>query len=313
MPLPKLYQTEFVRMPQESRVFWLQTTDKIRLRVNHVKSSGQGTVFILPGRSEFIEKFHNVICGFKERGFDTLTIDWRGQGMSDRLLPNRRKGYIDRFSSYHQDFADLMAYAKSQNLPRPYILYGHSMGGLFAARYLRDYKDDLTAGILIAPMLRLGLGPIVRFLNIFIPKLQILLGRGESFAFKCDYRNTYERDFEGNLLTQNHERFEELAELMRLAPDLVVGGPTWRWVGETNQEMKRVRKAPASSLPFITIIGCNDKVVSNSTARHYTNQASCGAYAEIANSLHEPMQECDEIRQTTWQAIDDFLLKTLSP
>ena len=48
----------------------------------------KGTVCVFPGRAEFIEKYFEVVRDLRARGFAVATIDWRGQGLSDRALPN---------------------------------------------------------------------------------------------------------------------------------------------------------------------------------------------------------------------------------
>ena len=45
-----------------------------------------GTVCIFPGRSEFIEKYFEVVGELRRRGFAVAVLDWRGQGGSGRLL-----------------------------------------------------------------------------------------------------------------------------------------------------------------------------------------------------------------------------------
>jgi len=46
----------------------------------HVK----GTVLLFPGRTEYIEKYGPAAADFLARGFATVVIDWRGQGLADR-------------------------------------------------------------------------------------------------------------------------------------------------------------------------------------------------------------------------------------
>ena len=40
----------------------------------------KGSVIILHGRTECIEKYFETITDLRERGFGVLTFDWRGQG-----------------------------------------------------------------------------------------------------------------------------------------------------------------------------------------------------------------------------------------
>ena len=49
----------------------------------------KGTVCIFPGRTEFIEKYFEVVRDLRARGFAVAVLDWRGQGLSDRARPIR--------------------------------------------------------------------------------------------------------------------------------------------------------------------------------------------------------------------------------
>ncbi len=92
-----------------------------------------GTVLIMGGRAEFIERYSETIRELRRRGFHVASFDWRGQGGSDRLLRNPRKGHVRRFSDYRRDmdavFAQLMP-----KLPRPWFVLAHSMGRRSASR-----------------------------------------------------------------------------------------------------------------------------------------------------------------------------------
>src|SRR5215831_11847947 len=77
-----------------------------RLRYACCNASGtpRGTILLLTGRGEFIEKYATEIAGeLLGRGFAVLALDWRGQGLSDRLLADRDKGHIDNFTTYMAD------------------------------------------------------------------------------------------------------------------------------------------------------------------------------------------------------------------
>src|ERR1700694_105030 len=60
----------------------------------------KGTVVVLQGRAEYIEKYFETVRDLRARGFAVATFDWRGQGYSDRVLRNKRKGYVQSFSQY---------------------------------------------------------------------------------------------------------------------------------------------------------------------------------------------------------------------
>src|SRR5579872_3252957 len=78
----------------------LKTPDGVSLRFArwHPPRNRKGTLCLLPGRTEFIDKYFEVVNDARERGFAVAMIDWRGQGLSDRLLRDPRKGHIRDFS-----------------------------------------------------------------------------------------------------------------------------------------------------------------------------------------------------------------------
>ena len=73
---------------------FLRMADGVRLRLACFPASGEkasGTVLMLAGFTEFIEKGLESIAALQQRGFGVVTFDWRGQGLSDRLLPQHQR------------------------------------------------------------------------------------------------------------------------------------------------------------------------------------------------------------------------------
>ncbi|MFX9169433.1 alpha/beta hydrolase, partial [Acinetobacter baumannii] len=90
--------------------------------------AARGSVVLSPGRSEPIEKYFEVIGELQARGFTVLVHDWRGQGLSHRMLPDALAGHAPDWRTYLHDF-DAMIAAFRARLPEPWIALGHSMGG----------------------------------------------------------------------------------------------------------------------------------------------------------------------------------------
>src|SRR5579859_3255075 len=80
----------------------IKTPDGVSLRFARFAPppGRKGTVVLLQGRAEFIEKYFETVRDLRARGFAVATLDWRGQGLSDRALRNPRKGYVRDFSRY---------------------------------------------------------------------------------------------------------------------------------------------------------------------------------------------------------------------
>src|ERR1700710_2495060 len=74
--------------PEGTHAGWFTTIDNMRLRyARWPKTAGaqKGTVCLVQGRTEFIEKYFETVADFQARGFAVATFDWRGQGGSQRL------------------------------------------------------------------------------------------------------------------------------------------------------------------------------------------------------------------------------------
>ncbi|SVD81174.1 uncharacterized protein METZ01_LOCUS434028, partial [marine metagenome] len=105
---PLLVATPRDPVPEGAVAEFLAMADATRIRVARwtaAQGGGtpRGTVVVLNGRSEFIEKYFETIESLRARGFAVATLDWRGQGRSDRPLANRQKGHVDDFEEYLSD------------------------------------------------------------------------------------------------------------------------------------------------------------------------------------------------------------------
>lgn len=65
----------------------------------------RGTVVLLHGRNECIEKYFETINDLTAMGFWVATFDTRGQGGSERLLKKPGAGHVRRFSDYQRDIS----------------------------------------------------------------------------------------------------------------------------------------------------------------------------------------------------------------
>src|SRR5262245_55185000 len=66
---------------------------------------------VLNGHTEFLEKYEEVAGELKERGFEVVSLDWRGQGASERRSYGNRAGHIGSFEEYDADLAALLLQA----------------------------------------------------------------------------------------------------------------------------------------------------------------------------------------------------------
>lgn len=120
-----------------------------------------GTIIHFNGRTEFIERNVLTYRDLANRGWDVWTMDWRGQGLSSRLLSDRDavRGHIDDFATYVADasfFIDNVV--KLQERPGLHVLIAHSMGGQVALRYLLEHSNTFDRVVLSSPLVGLPRG-----------------------------------------------------------------------------------------------------------------------------------------------------------
>ena len=116
----------------------------------------RGTVCLFGGRAEFIEKYFEVIADLRRRGFAVATMDWRGQGGSQRMLANPRKGYVRGFWEYDRDLIRFMKDIVLPDCPPPFIGLGHSMGGNILLRNATMPGLWFERIVLTAPMIAIS-------------------------------------------------------------------------------------------------------------------------------------------------------------
>ena len=69
--------------PENATGGFFTTRDRRKIRYAHFAATSRplkGTVVILPGRNECIEKYFETIRDLADRGLGSAIIDWRGQG-----------------------------------------------------------------------------------------------------------------------------------------------------------------------------------------------------------------------------------------
>ena len=130
---------------------------KIRYAVFRSKErAAKGTVVLLQGRSECIEKYFETINDLTARGLWVATFDWRGQAGSDRLIPGSRAGHILRFSDYEADLSLFLEKIVLPDARLPFFLVAHSTGALVALSQAPELENRIERMVLTAPFVALG-------------------------------------------------------------------------------------------------------------------------------------------------------------
>ena len=126
----------------------LETPDGIALTTRRWPAADAwATMLIVHGLAEHSGRWGEVGTYFADRGIDVHAFDLRGHGRSEG-----KEQYVAEFDEYVDDVAFV---AQTNVVPRglPWVLYGHSMGGLIGTAYLLSDRPQPDAAILSAPAL----------------------------------------------------------------------------------------------------------------------------------------------------------------
>jgi lysophospholipase len=282
--------------PTGAKTVWLNTKDGIRIRVAHWRAGNKGTVLIFPGRSEYVEKYGPAAGDLASRGYSTVTVDWRGQGLADRLLADRALGHVGSFLDYQKDVAALIRFVTHEKLPEPHFLIAHSMGGCIGLRALHEGLP-VRAVAFSAPMWGIRMMPVLRPVAWAVSALAPCIGLADRLVPGTS-AETYvlEAEFEGNVLTRDAKMFEFMRRQQSEHPDLALGGPTLRWLHEAMSETHALARMPSPDIAGVTLLGSRERVV-NVAAIHQRMAHWPNAQLHIIEGAeHEPMMENALIR-----------------
>tara|TARA_Y100001970_G_scaffold236351_1_gene296047 strand:+ start:30 stop:989 length:960 start_codon:yes stop_codon:yes gene_type:complete len=297
--------------PNGIKSFFVPMNDSKKIRLaywKHLskKAPCRGTILLQQGHNEFIEKYFETIQELIDRNFDVVCFDWRGQGMSDRMINNVNKSYISDFSIHDKDLNFIIQNIIINNFTSPLIGIGHSMGGHILLSSQELIKDSFKAIVLSAPMLGFKNENLL-FLLIYIMNL---FNKGEKYFPGSKPNMGQETPFEQNDLTSDFDRYKRTQRLVRKYPNIRLWGVTNSWVEAAKKNILKTRKdgwAESIETKFLIINPIKDKVVdSNKTIKMAKRLPNC-KIINVNNIEHEILMEKDVYRNMFWSLFDDFL------
>jgi lysophospholipase len=289
--------------PPGGRAVWLRAADGVRIRVG-LWPGARGVVLITPGRTEYIEKYGLVIGDLARAGWGALVVDWRGQGLADRALPDPLVGHVGDFAQFQLDLRAVLDWAGAQGLgPMPMI--AHSMGGCITLRALVGGLSP-PAVAFSAPMWGLNQTRATRGAMVAMAALTRPLGRDGAYLPSTgpDF-GVASLSFDINPLTRDRAQFDRMKRQITDDPRLALGGPSLRWGGAALAEIGRLARAPSPPVPVLIGLGGAEKIVSPQAIRDRAARWPGAELAEYPGAEHELLMERPPVR-------DDFLARALA-
>lgn len=292
--------------PEGGRAWWVTAADGVRLRIGLWQPEGaSGTVLLFPGRTEYIEKYGRTARALAGCGLATLVIDWRGQGLADRLADDPMAGHVVHFRDYQIDVAAMVAAAHELGLPGPWHLLAHSMGGCIGLRAVVEGLA-VTSCAFTGPMWGIKMADALRPVAWSVSWGGKRLGMGQRYApgTAADHYVLVE-PFETNKLTADREMYAYMINQLEAHPELGLGGPSLRWLHEALAETRALADRPAPALPCLTLLGTDEDIVDTDRVRARMNAWPGGRLEVVPGGRHEVLMEDAATRSRLHEMICD--------
>jgi lysophospholipase len=298
--------------PEGGHGEWYRGAGGLRLRVSYWEPVGRprATVFVSPGRSEPIEKYYEVVRDLLARDVCVVLHDWRGQGLSARLLPDRLKCHARTSDEFLDDFQRLLD-SFEERAPKPWVMLGHSMGAALNLATLIKGETRIEGALLINPMLRVKTGRHALWAVHFQTNWHVNHGRGTDYVPEL-FDDPFEHTFENDALTHDATRYNIWREQLFACPHLAVGSPTWGWLsfalklGETILKDKN-KVAKKVKTPVTILCSGDDHLIAKQPSKMFAKKLGKATYVEIAGAEHEILIEAEEYRREAFVEFDKLM------
>ena len=299
-------------VPDKAKAGFFTSADGKALRYAIFPATGRplkGTVVIVPGRNECIEKYFETIRDITQRGLGVATFDLRGQGASDRMIRDHERGYVDSFDDY---VADLDKFFEEIVLPdcrAPYYIVAHSTGSLVALLSAPKMINRVQRMMLCVPLLGLKGLPFSTPTVRRVTALAYSLGLG-SLYMTGGPRKRVPTPFAANVLTTDLARYMRNVQIYTTYPRLGLGGPTIAWIHAACVAVEKVHDPAFMAriqIPMLFIAAGSDDVVDTAAIEDYVRHLRAGSLLTLDGARHEVWQEADIFREQLLAAFDAFI------
>lgn len=298
--------------PDPLVVGMLETHDGFKIRYAVFRTDKipcKGSVILLQGRNECIEKYIETAGDLNSRGFDVVSFDWRGQGGSSRFFSNPRRGHIDSFEQYADDLDLIFTEVALPECRAPFYIMAHSTGALVALYAAPNLNNRIQRMLLCSPFLGIGDEALSPVQVQLVSGVLTFLGVGNMHMGGSRY-GIASIPFETNRLTTDPVRYARNKEILDPINGLGLGSATAGWLSASMKAVDYVRNTDHMAqihIPILLINAGADRVVSTAAIEDYAGRIRSGAVITIDGARHELMQENDRYREQLLAAFDAFI------
>ena len=267
-----------------------------------------GTVLIVHGFTENVDKFDEVIHALLRSGYGVVAYDQRGHGRSWHAegLADPSLTHVDDFDEYVRDMEAVVDQVLSA-MPKPWYLLAHSMGGAVSALYLERHADVFARAALCSPMIAASLGglpaPLAR---VICGAGARLIGRKKRVFVSKPYAGP--EAFEGSAAS-GRARFDWYEAVRAGTPAFQNNGPSYGWMLQALRVTGMILADGAVeriATPTRVYTAGDDTVVLPEAQQAFAARLKHGERVVVPGARHEIYRSTDDVLFPWWHGILEF-------
>jgi len=283
--------------PSGLRIAFHTLPDGARLRLATARPDGspRGTVLVLQGRNETLEKYFETMRDLLAEGLAVASFDWRGQGGSTRTTRLPGVGHVASLDELADDLHHVLR-ALPALTPGPVALLAHSMGGLVALHAGERIDRLVERMVLSAPLVQIPGGPLRRALVGLVCSALHWTGFGTLPVRRAALPGAEPARSD---LSSDPRRLQRNAALARAGGDWTVGGLSASWLRAVLRAARRLDRSDTIArltVPTLLLTAGADTVVSHHASQRLAWRMRTGHGITIPGCRHEILQEADRFR-----------------
>jgi lysophospholipase len=308
---PSTLAQERFQSPRCWRWHYFRNADGAQIRYGHARiEDPKAVIAILPGIIECAENYFETVRELLDYQCSVWVMDWRGQGGSQRYLPEREKAYS---LGIEHDVSDINAFInlvveKSEGVPL--ILIGHSFAGAPALIYLQSDPGLVSSAVLVAPAFSVS-GPVPAWITQVVAEFHCAIGLGKTYApGQGNWQKTRIKELDLNVFSHDPVRLGVSGAWLDENPHLRTGGATWTFVKEfQNACIKAVNPLLLKSIKIPVLIICpgDDQIAEPKLQKRVTDELANGRFIFLPKARHALFMESDEFRDPLLTGIKEFI------
>jgi lysophospholipase len=271
--------------------------------------NAHSNLIIATGWTEGAPKYAELIYDLHQAGVETFIMDWRGQGLSERLIQDTQVTWVADYGDFVKDLHQFVTEVVKPRARLPLTIMGHSMGANVTTLYMTQHPEVFDRAVLSSPMLDMILGPYPTWVGRAISWFYNAVGFGTSMVWGHSYFDPSKSE---NWVTHSKSRWNFWNQYKVDHPQYVLNAASFRWVLEGLKATDYMKeKAQLIQVPLLMLQAGRDLYVATEGQDRVCEKAYYCKKITYPFAKHEILNEVDLIRQDAVDEIVRFLRRDL--